>query len=82
MNKALAKTLATSLGENCGCEVKYRDSYSGRGMHGQETAAISGEFSWCDVAVAWAFVCTETDDFNPDDLGFTWDAMGHGTVIY
>jgi len=51
-------------------------------MHGQDTAAISGEFSWCDVAVAWAFVCTETDDFNADDLGFTWDAMGHGTVIY
>ncbi len=82
MNKALAKTLADVMNEECGCDVKYRDSYSGRGMHGQDTAAISGDFNWCDVAIAWAWVCTATDDFNPDDLGFTWDSMGTGTVIY
>tara|TARA_R110002126_G_scaffold203064_3_gene350380 strand:- start:1055 stop:1303 length:249 start_codon:yes stop_codon:yes gene_type:complete len=82
MNRIVAMALAEALNDECNCEVKFRDSYSGRGMHGQDTCAISGEFSWCDVAVAWAYCCTANDSFNPDDLGFTWDAMGHGTVIY
>ena len=51
-------------------------------MYGKDTWAISGDFGWNDVARAWAEVCISDDDFKPSDLGFTWDAMGLGTVIY
>jgi hypothetical protein len=51
-------------------------------MYGKETCGISGEFGWGDIARAWANVCVQDDTFNPDDLDFTWDAMGLGTIIY
>lgn len=81
MDKPIAMALHEAL-EDQGCEVRLRDDYSGRGMYGKDTSAISGEFSWCDIAKAWANVCVQDDDYNPDDLSFTWDAMGLGTVIY
>lgn len=81
MDKVIAMALHEAL-EDQGCEVSFRDDYSGRGMYGQDTCAISGEFGWGDVARAWANVCVQDDDYKPDDLKFTWDAMGLGTVIY
>ena len=81
MDKPIAMALHEAL-EDQGCEVNFRDTYSGRGMYGKDTCAISGEFGWDDIARAWANVCIQDDDFSPDDLRFTWDAMGLGTVIY
>lgn len=81
MERNVAEALHSML-EDEGCEVRLREDYSGRGMYGKDTWAISGEFNWCNVAVAWAEVCVSDDDFKPSDLGFTWDAMGLGTVIY
>ena len=81
MDRKEAEALHSAL-EDEGCEVRLREDYSGRGMYGKDTWAISGEFSWCNVAVAWANVCVSDDDYQPNDLAFTWDAMGLGTVIY
>jgi hypothetical protein len=82
MDAPIAKALFDAL-EDQGChEISFRDSYSGRGMYGKETCGISGEFGWGDIARAWANVCVQDDTFNPDDLDFTWDAMGLGTIIY
>ena len=81
MKADIATALHEAL-EDQGCEVRLRDDYSGRGMYGKDTYAISGEFGWGDIARAWANVCVQDDDFSPDDLGFSWDAMGLGTVIY
>ena len=51
MDAPIAKALFEAL-EDQGCDVNYRDDYSGRGMYGQDTHAISGEFGWGDVAAA------------------------------
>ena len=82
MRADIAKALFEAM-EDQGChDIRLREDYSGRGMYGKDTYAISGEFGWGDIARAWANVCVQDDDFNPDDLSFQWDAMGLGTVIY
>lgn len=83
MKEKAARALAEWMEMECCCDnINLRENYSGRGMYGNDTFAISGDFSWSDVAVAWAHACINDDDLKPDDLSFTWDAMGLGTVIY
>jgi hypothetical protein len=82
MDRKEAEALHSAM-EDEGCEdLTLRSDYSGRGQYGKDTWAISGDFSWCVVAVAWAQVCVGDDEYQPDDLKFTWDALGLGTVIY
>lgn len=82
MNRKEAEALHSAM-EDEGCEdLRIHEDYSGRGMYGKDTWAISGDFSWCVVAVAWAQVCVGDDDYQPNDLSFTWDSLGMGTVIY
>ncbi len=81
MKEKVARALYDAL-EDEGVEVRLIDDYSGRGMYGDTTFALSGDFGFCDVAVAWACACREDEELKPTDLGFTNDSMGLGIVIY
>lgn len=81
MKEKVARALYDAL-ENEGVTVELRDDYSGRGMYGKTTFGLSGDFGFCDVAVAWATACQEDEELRPSELGFTSDSMGMGIVIY
>ncbi|KPL26823.1 MAG: hypothetical protein AMJ72_12310 [Acidithiobacillales bacterium SM1_46] len=81
MKQNVAEALHQQL-EDMGCEVSLRDDYSGRGMYGETTYGISGDFSWCSVAKAWGRALEYDEDLNADDIDFTWDSMGLGIIIY
>lgn len=67
-------------------DVDLRDDYSGRGMYGDQTHAISGDFGHGDVAeaIATAFELGYMDDveFSASDFSYVSDNMGMGIVIY
>ena len=85
MRKEIAEVIFEQLQAEC-IECRLRDNYSGRGMYGSETRAISGDFGNGDVAeaIASAFVLGYMDEFpfTPKDLNYTTDNMGLGIVIY
>ena len=60
--------------------------YSGRGMYGDKTSAISGDFTYGDVlgcVISNADRFVGEDGFSVYDVnGFKQDSMGLGMVIY
>lgn len=82
MQEKAARALASALEEHCEVTVELRDDYSGRAMYGKTTYGISGDFGFSDVAIAWAHACREDEDLEPEDVGFGYDSMGLGIIIY
>lgn len=85
MKKEVAEILFDLMQGAC-VECSMRDEYSGRGMYGETTHAISGDFSDGDVAVAVASAYDlgyiEGTDIVPEDFSYRSDNMGLGIVIY
>jgi hypothetical protein len=54
-------------------ELDFHDDYSGRGMFGRQTYAVSGDR---DVIIKGMFGA----GFDPDD--FRWDQLGLGAIAY
>jgi hypothetical protein len=69
----------------CGA-AELRDDYSGRGMYGDTTYGISGDFGYADVVecVAELFEDGSAQDegLKPTDFRFSSDSMGLGIIIY
>ena len=86
MKKKVAELLYEHL-DNVTCgEARLRDDYSGRGMYGETTYAISGDFDHADVAEAVAEIYDSGDadafDLKPAHFRYVTDDMGLGIVIY
>jgi hypothetical protein len=81
----MKKELATFL-VNYLPDAEIREDYSGRGMFGKTTCAITGEFTTGEIVMAVAELVydshDEMDEFNPQDFYFHTDSMGLGMVIY
>lgn len=86
MQKELAELLVQII-ENNGEEADLRDDYSGRGMYGDETYAVTCD---CGLGYVLGLVLESVKDgyLTEDDLkdiksfGFRQDSMGLGMVIY
>ena len=87
MKKLAAELLFDKIeAMNCGDGVDLRDDYSGRGMYGDTTYGISGDFGFADVAEAVGELFDEgtaqDEGLKPSDFRFTYDSMGLGIIIY
>lgn len=67
-------------------DINLRDDYSGRGMYGKSTYALSGDFDMSDICVAIAQIYEDGEvqdkGIEPSDFTFARDSMGLGIVIY
>lgn len=79
MERTLARTLADYLPD-----AEFMDDYSGRGMYGKTTCAITTDTrDPAEIASAWAWACRANPDLNPNAIsGLRWDNMGLGYVWY
>jgi hypothetical protein len=73
---------------DCGVEVQARESYSGRGMFGERTAAVTFD-RWADLLVAAAAAALAADDDSKENEDLVeelsrlrFDQMGLGHVAY
>ncbi len=71
-----------------GVEVKVHPDYSGRGMFGKSTVALSGDKSdllKCTVYAAYLIGVDQNgdgiDEFM-DDLNWRWDSLGYDAIGY
>jgi hypothetical protein len=69
--KSLERKVDKAL-RGCGCDVEFRQDYSGRGMFGRVSSL---------AFVAHVHPCTEIGD-KLRDLGLSWDSMGKDWVWY
>ena len=98
MKKKIAKLIADQsqyVGDGDE-ELSYRDSYSGRGMYGTDTAAVSGDeylYHLCVIACVndmienfegknMQLLSKKVDEFLNAALNATTDSMGMGVVWY
>ena len=94
MDLELAETLVQVL-EDEGIEAELRESYSGRGMYGRETAGVVlregnvGDIVQAVINNASCFIAEENEPVEFFDLserftvsGFRQDSMGTGIIIY
>lgn len=71
-----------------GHDVEFIEAYSGRGMYGETTPAISGSISGVTLGVALAAVGYDTHDVHPidlfceEDFPYRADSLGLGSVFY
>jgi hypothetical protein len=78
--------------EGSGAEVNFRNSYSGRGMYGQQCVGITGGRKDCMRVIAEVIKMAyaesiENDDIDKDDavdtlLDHDQDSMGHDIILY
>ena len=82
--------LAEKIAENSYDEVEVREDYSGRGMYGETTAALTAE-SLSSIIVGMVRAAVELadseDDASVEELvdfaeGMRTDNMGLGIVVY
>lgn len=74
-------------GNDAGLDLEIRDSYSGRGMFGEETCAVEGDFTMgellCAVVEYVRFLNEEGQEDIPEmPRSFREDSMGLGIIIY
>lgn len=87
MSKEQAEFLKNAI-ENGGEECRLHEVYSGRGMYGKTTYAISFDFGvWYMMALVVEqcraeVTLAEDWDNVPEFGGFRQDSLGCGTVIY
>jgi hypothetical protein len=94
MKLALAKFIAQKIEDLTGEEVDIRENYSGRGMYGENTAAIvtNRPLEIADTMVH-AYLDAFPDEIDelqdamneeegPDFDGFKSDSMGKGYIFY
>ena len=93
MDLKLAEMLV-QVCEDEGLDVRLRESYSGRGMYGKDTAGVVIEGDTTDIlrAVinnATCFIAEESEPVEFFDLsemftvnGFKMDSMGKGMILY
>lgn len=63
--------------------VSLYEDYSGRGMYGKMTAAVTGDLSAIIAAIAMAAYEAGCDEEGPLDLGrVRVDDLGRGVVVY
>jgi hypothetical protein len=71
-----------------GYSVELYEEYSGRGMYGTTTPAISGDITGVTLGVAFAAVAYSDHDTHPSDLfddasfPHSTDSLGLGTIYY
>lgn len=82
--------LLVEAGKDLGLEINGREAYSGRGMYGRTTAAVTAENA-SEVMAAIAQATRglaqlekdeEIDEFIEDLRGLRADSMGLGVVLY
>jgi len=73
-----AEQIADEL-QSAGRDVEARDGYSGRGMYGDEVAALVLENTADLIAVGWV---AQDLGIELDDLPRRIDSMGLGIVLY
>lgn len=79
----MTQEAAKAIHEN-GDDLNFRDNYSGRGMYGKTTHAISGDPGEIETAKARALRDESVPEEVKDEIekGFASDNMGLGMIIY
>ena len=88
----LVQDAVKQMQHDVGTEVRYRNSYSGRGMYGAQCAGIVGSQRECMQVIAEVIKEASAQQEDPDNvmafdnlvdtlLQYQWDSMGRSDVI-